>query len=176
MKSAPDLKKRLGTVAYYVAFFLVFWALAGLYQTRKHAGKSGAPAPAFTLLDLSGREVSLAQFRHKKVVLHFFATWCGVCKVELPSVRGVYANLDSDEVLLAIAEDADDVDALRRFALEHDLKYPILRATPEVLRAYGVSAFPTNYYVNGDGSVDSSSTGLATRLGMELRLLAADTH
>lgn len=165
----------LGSVGYYVTFFLVIWALAGLYQTRKHAGKAGAPAPTFTLLDLSGREVALESFRNKKVLLHFFATWCGVCKVELPSVRSVHAGLAPDEVLLAIAEDADDVVALQSFAREHDLKYPILRATPEVLRAYGVSVFPTNYYLNGDGSVDSSSAGIATRLGMELRLLAADS-
>jgi peroxiredoxin len=176
VKSPTELRKRLGAIGYYVVFFLVIWALAGLYQTRTHTGKAGAPAPTFTLLDLSGREVSLDEFRNKKVLLHFFATWCGVCKVELPSIRRVNANLDDDEVLLAIAEDADDVEALRSFAREHDLKYPILLATPEVLRAYGVSAFPTNYYVNGDGSVDSSSTGLATWLGMTLRLLAADSH
>ena len=176
MKPAIGLRQRLGSVAYYAAFFLVIWALAGLYQTRKHAGKGGAKAPAFTLQDLSGREVSLESFRHKKVALHFFATWCGVCKVELPSVKSVHAHLDADETLLAIAEDADDVEALRRFAREHGLEYPILRGTPEVLRAYGVNAFPTNYYLNGDGSVDSSSTGLSTRLGMELRLLAADSE
>jgi peroxiredoxin len=175
VKSAIALRKVLGSFGYYVVFFLVIWALAGLYQTRSHVGKAGAPAPAFTLLDLSGREVSLESFRNKKVLLHFFATWCGVCKVELPSVRSVHAGLDADEVLLAIAEDADDVEALQNFARAHDLTYPILRATPEVLRAYGVSVFPTNYYVNGDGSVDSSSAGLATRVGMWLRLLAADS-
>jgi len=61
-----------------------------------------------------------------------------------------------------------------RFAVEHDLKYPILLATDEVLRAYAVDRFPTNYYLNGDGSVSSSSAGLSTLLGMKLRLLAAD--
>lgn len=153
---------------------LVLWLVVGAYQTRRHVGGSDAPAPSFTLSDLSGRSVSLRDFRGKKVVLHFFATWCGVCKAELPSVRGVHGALEPDEVLLAIAEDSDDVEALRRFAAEHELTYPILLGTHEVLAAYGVSAFPTNYYLNADGTVSSSTTGLSTRVGMELRLLAAD--
>jgi peroxiredoxin len=151
-----------------------FWLAVGAYQTRRHVSASAQPAPPFTLSDLSGRPVSLEAFRGKKILLHFFATWCGVCKVELPSLRGVHGGLSEDEVLLAIAEDSDDVESLRRFAREHELTYPILLGTPAVLGAYAVGAFPTNYYLNADGSVSSSSTGLSTRIGMELRLMAAD--
>jgi len=150
------------------------WFAASAYQTRKHLSAGGTAAPAFALRDLSGSTVSLAEHRHRKVVLHFFATWCGVCKAELPSVRGLQKGLAADEVLLAIAADSDDPEHVRRFAVEHDLKYPILLATDEVLRAYAVDRFPTNYYLNGDGSVSSSSAGLSTLLGMKLRLLAAD--
>jgi hypothetical protein len=96
-----------------------------------------------------------------------------VCKAELPSVRGVHGALDEDEVLVAVAEDSDDVEALRRFARDHGLNYTILLGTREVLSTYAVTAFPTNYYLNSDGTVSSSTTGLSTRLGMSLRLLAA---
>lgn len=148
------------------------WFAVSAYQTRRHVGHDGTPAPDFTLLDLSGRSVSLADYRHKKVVLHFFATWCGVCKAELPSVRAVQRGLAEDQVLLGVAADSDDPEALRRFAREHDLKYPILLATKDVLRAYAVDKFPTNYYVNADGSVSSSTVGLSTLAGMKLRLAA----
>ena len=153
---------------------IALWFAISAYQTRAHAGNDGAPAPAFTLLDLTGRKVSLADYRHKKVVLHFFATWCGVCKAELPSVRAVHDGLGDDEVLLGVAADSDDPEALRRFTREHELRYPILLATDEVLRAYGVDKFPTNYYVNGDGSVRSSTVGLSTLIGMKLRLFGAN--
>jgi peroxiredoxin len=156
-----------------VGVVVVAWLAIGAYQTRKHVAATDAPAPAFTLADISGRSRSLDEFRGNKVMLHFFATWCGVCKAELPSVRGVHGGLAEDEVLLAVAADSDDVEALRRFAREHDLRYPILLGTREVLAAYAVSAFPTNYYLNADGTVSSSTNGLSTRLGMELRLLAA---
>jgi peroxiredoxin len=161
------LLAELGVVA-------LVWVLVGAYQTRRHVSARSGPAPAFTLTDLDGRAVSLADYRGKKVMLHFFATWCGVCKAELPSVRGVQGGLDQDEVLLAIAEDSDDVGALRRFAREHALTYPILLGRRDVLAAYAVNAFPTNYYLNADGTVSSSTTGLSTRAGMELRLLFAD--
>ncbi len=170
LKRWPILADRRVAFGLQVLAVLGLWLAIGAYQTRRHVGASEGPAPDFTLTDLGGRRISLHDFRHRKVVLHFFATWCGVCKVELPSVRRVQSGLDEDEVLLAIAADSDDPEALRRFAAEHDLRYPILLATREVLSAYAVDRFPTNYYLNGDGTVSSSTTGLSTLLGMELRL------
>jgi peroxiredoxin len=169
------IRDRRTSAALQVLAVVLLWVALSAYQTRRHVGGDGISAPAFTLVDLSGRRVSLADHRHKKVVLHFFATWCGVCKVELPSVRSLSKSLDDDEVLLAIAADSDDPEALRRFAREHALEYPILLADDDVLRAYGVDKFPTNYYVNGDGSVSSSAVGLSTLVGMKLRLFAANS-
>ena len=141
----------------------------GAYQTRRHL--RARVAPDFVLPELSsGRPVRLRDFRGKKVLLHFFATWCGVCKLELPSLRGLARNLGPDEALLAVVEDSADVEAVRRYAREHELTYPILLGTPEVVAAYRVGAFPTNYFLNGDGTIGSSSVGLSTRLGMTTRL------
>jgi peroxiredoxin len=138
------------------------------YQTRHHLGRE--PAPDFSLRDLAGNSLSLSQHRGEKVLIHFFATWCGVCQAELPSLRGLSQNLGPNETLLAIVEDSADIEAVRRFAREHELSYPILLGTRETLRAYRVSSFPTNYYVNGDGSIQASTVGLSTRLGMAFRL------
>ena len=155
---------------------LALWLGISAYQTRGHVPSGAAAAPAFTLTDLTGREVSLAEYAGRRVVLHFFATWCGVCKAELPSLRAVHSGLARDEALLAIVADAEDLEQVRRFAAEHELTYPILLATEEVLRAYGVDRFPTNYYLNGDGSVSTSSTGLSTWLGMRARLFFASNR
>lgn len=145
---------------------------AGAYQTRKHL--KGRVAPDFELVDLSGQRVKLRDFRHRKVLLHFFATWCGVCRLELPSLKGLQAHLGSREALVAIVEDSSDVEAVRRYAREHELTYPILLGSPEVLRAYRVGAFPTNYYLDGDGTISGSTVGLSTRIGMSARLWLAD--
>ena len=147
---------------------LVLVIALGAYQTRKHL--RARIAPDFVLTGLSGQRVALADFRGKKVLLHFFATWCGVCRLELPSLRGLAHRLGPDEVLIAVVEDSTDVEAVRRFAREHELSYPILLGSPEVLRAYRVSAFPTNYFVSGDGTIAGSTVGLSTRLGMATHL------
>ena len=173
MKLRPFLAHRHTRTALQVLGVLALWFAISAYQTRKHISAGAGAAPAFTLADLSGRDVSLAEYRGRKVVLHFFATWCGVCKAELPSIRAVQRGLGEGEALLAIVEDAEDPEHVRRFVTEHELPYPILLATGDVLRAYAVDRFPTNYYLNGDGSVSSSSTGLSTWLGMKLRLLAS---
>lgn len=173
MKRILSFARRQRGAVLKILFVLALWLGISAYQTRKHFPAGSAAAPAFTLADLSGREVSLAQYQGRRVVLHFFATWCGVCKAELPSIRAVQRGLAPDEVLLAIVADAEDPEHVRRFASEHELTYPILLATDEVLRAYAVDRFPTNYYLNGDGSVSSSSTGLSTWLGMKARLFTA---
>lgn len=166
----PKARRRwLHTLLQVAAIGALFTGVTA-YQTRNHASQV---APDFTLLDLHGEPVQLRDYRDKKVLLHFWATWCGVCKAELPSLRGLARNLAPDEALVTIVADSDDVDAVSRFAEAHDLSYPILRAEPAVLEAYGVGAFPTNYYLNGDGSIDSTSVGISTRLGMALRLWLA---
>lgn len=173
MKWRAILEDRRAKAALQILAVLAVWFGVSAYQTRKHVAANGTAAPAFVLTDLSGRKVSLTDLRKHKVVLHFFATWCGVCKAELPSVRAVQRGLAEDEILLAIAADAEDPERVKRFALEHGLDYPILLATDDVLRAYSVDRFPTNYYLNGDGSVSSSTAGLSTLLGMKFRLLMA---
>jgi len=160
--------KHLASWAWQLALFAALFVGVSAYQTRHHLAR--VPAPDFTLQDLSGNAISLSQHRGKKVLIHFFATWCGVCRAELPSVRGVARNLGPNEVLLAIVEDSDDVAAIRRFARDHELSYPILLGKRETLAAYRVSSFPTNYYVNGDGTIHASTVGLSTRLGMAIRL------
>ncbi|HYQ02913.1 MAG TPA: TlpA disulfide reductase family protein [Polyangiaceae bacterium] len=168
MIASRTVWKRAASWAWQLGLFAALFVAVSAYQTRHHLVRE--PAPDFRLRDLSGNSVSLSEYRGKKVLLHFFATWCGVCRAELPSVRGVAKNLGPNEVLLAVVADSEDVDAIRRFAREHELSYPILLGTRETLAAYRVSSFPTNYYVNGDGSIHASTVGLSTRIGMTLRL------
>lgn len=149
-------------IAIFAVIFVAFsaWKKRDLLDKRQEA-------PAFTLMSIEGEEISLSDFEGQTVQLHFWATWCAVCKREIPSVKGVHNNLAEDEVLLTIVDPSDDLETLRAFAEERDLEYPILLGTREVLEAYHVSAFPTNYYVDRRGRIAGTSLGLSTRLGME---------
>jgi peroxiredoxin len=139
------------------------------YQERRlvHVNQ---PAPNFTLEALDGRLVSLDGMRGKRVLVHFWATWCGVCRREFGALNAVSGSLRDDEVLLSIVADADDRNRIARFVEEHDIRYPVLLGTDAVLRAFHVDTFPTNYYVDRTGSVAAHTIGMATRVSLASRL------
>jgi len=142
------------------------------WQTR-HLVSRGTRAPGFALRTLGGGEVSLDSLRGKRVLVHFWATWCGVCRMELGALSAVHAGLGPDEALVSVVADAEDEQKVRTFVAEHELTYPVLMGTDEVVRAFRVGAFPTNYYLDGEGNITGSTVGLSTRLAMRARLALA---
>ncbi len=156
------------------------WALdiaivAGLYfllssWLERDLLDDDTPAPTFHLRDTSGIGTSLASLRGKKVVLHFWATWCGVCRQEFGALNSVQDNLDDDEVLVSIVADGDDPERIASFVSENEIKYPVLLGTEEVLAAFNISAFPTNYFVTPEGTVAGATRGISTRWGIDARM------
>lgn len=152
---------------------LVVFALYGAITSWRERGSlptDGATlAPPFELRSLSGSTVQLEAFRGKTVLLHFWAPWCQVCRVEMPMVRALHETLEPDQVLLTLVP-ADDEEQTRQLVEQEQLDYPVLLAPGAVLRSYGVSAFPTNYVIDADGKVQSHTVGLSTRLGLRTRM------
>jgi peroxiredoxin len=147
-----------------------YLVLAG-YQERNLLPEDEARrAPPFELVDLTGQRVRLESFAGKKVLIHFWATWCRACKLDLAALGAVHRGLADDERLLSIVADADDPERVRRFVQEHGIEYPVLLATDEVIAAYRVAAFPTNYFVAPDGTIRDRSVGISTRWGLGARL------
>lgn len=142
---------------------------ASAWETRNLV-PSGAPAPNFELEALDGPRTSLASLHGKRVLLHFWATWCGVCRQEFSSLNAVQDGLGKDEVLYAIVADSEDRAGLRQFVAEHGIRYPVLLATPEVLKDFHIEAFPTNYYLRPEGIIQSRTVGMSTRLSFRARL------
>jgi thiol-disulfide isomerase/thioredoxin len=71
------------------------------------------PAPDFTALDHNGKPVKLSDFRGKVVLLNFWASWCGVCKTEKPSIKEMADHLSSDDfVVITLASDHNWTDIL----------------------------------------------------------------
>jgi peroxiredoxin len=148
-------------VAVYLA--LSSWQARNLVATN-------TVAPAFALTSLDGKTVTLESLKGKKVLLHFWATWCGVCRQEFGALNAVEQQLAPDEVLLTVAADSDDPERIRRFVEDEHIQYPVLLGTEAVLRAFHVSSFPTNYFLNGDGRIAGHTVGMSTRWGLAARL------
>lgn len=138
------------------------------FQTRGLID-SGSVAPDFEVQGLDGKRVALGDFHGQRVLLHFWATWCGVCRQEFGMLNRLHAELPQGARLLALAAE-EDVEALRRFVAEHDLQYAIAIADRDVLQRYRVQAFPTNYFLDGEGRVNTVTVGMSTGFALRARL------
>ena len=89
--------------------------------------KKGQPAPDFTLQDLDGKTWKLSDFKGKKIVMiDFWATWCNICKREMPILQKVYQEYRGKDVeFLGVALD-ENIAAIRKVAREKGVTYPIL--------------------------------------------------
>jgi peroxiredoxin len=117
--------------------------------------KSGDPAPNFQLRDMEGRIVSLSDLRGKVVLLNFWATWCGPCRVEMPAMERLYRTYDrKDFEILAVSTDAQGVAVTRPFQQENRLTFPILHdADFRVGLSYGARTLPMTFMVDRQGIV-----------------------
>jgi peroxiredoxin len=167
-RKPPPRSRYLGWAAQAALLVAVVLGVSA-WQTRKHLS-NGTPAPSFALRKLGGGEVRLADLRGKRVLVHFWATWCGVCKLEPGALNAVQDDLEPDEVLLSIVANSEDQEEILRFVKEHDIRYPVLLADDSVVRAYRVGAFPTNYFIAPDGTISASSVGLTTRFALGARM------
>jgi peroxiredoxin len=155
-----------------IALFVGAYLAITSYQER-HLLPKNLPVPTFTLASLDGQEVSSESLRGKRVLLHFWATWCGVCRQEFGALNAVRRGLGPDEALVTIVADAEDANRIRDFVAKEHIEYPVLLGTDSVVRAFGVSAFPTNYFLDKAGRVAGHTIGMSTRVSLAARLALA---
>jgi peroxiredoxin len=168
-QQTPRLSRRLRRLFIDAALLAGVYVAVSTWQER-HLVRTTEPAPNFTLEALDGRSVSLDSLRGKRVLVHFWATWCGVCRLEFGGLNAVNRRLGSDEALVTVVADGDDRELVRSFVKEHGIEYPVLLGTDAVLRAFHVDKFPTNYYVDGAGVITSHTIGMSNRFALASRL------
>jgi peroxiredoxin len=131
-------------------------AAPDILSVAGHNGvKLGEPAPNFQLQDLDGHLVTLSDLRGKVVLLNFWATWCGPCRVEMPAMEKLYRTfLRKDFEILAVSTDAQGVAVTRPFQQENHLTFPILH-DPDYLvgLTYGARSLPMTFMVDRQGIV-----------------------
>ena len=129
----------------------------------------------FTLKDMNGADVRLADYKGKLILLNFWATWCGPCKVEIPEFVDLYAQYkDRGFVILGVlAEDTPSREELHAFTTEHRMAYPIFQPSPELEDAFGsIYALPTSFLIGRDGSVCGKQLGPVTKETLESSIKA----
>lgn len=127
------------------------------------------PAPGFTLKSIDGKTVSLSDYKGKAVLLNFWATWCGPCKLEMPwliDMQKKYASRGF--TVLGISEDDGSTKAVSDFMVKMGVDYPVLMYDDQLNKAYGgVDYLPMSYYIGRNGKVVVEAGGLISENEME---------
>jgi len=145
-------------------------AAAMLYVGFHAARRSGPPplvmkasaAPDFTLESLDGKSVRLSDLRGKAVLLNFWATWCGPCKIETPWLVELQNQYGAQGLqVIGVAMDDSGKDDIAKFAKDMGVNYPVLLGKEAVGDAYGgVPALPESFFIGRDGKIVDKIIGL----------------
>jgi peroxiredoxin len=116
--------------------------------------KDPEPAPAFSLHDIAGREVSIADLKGKVVILNFWASWCPSCREEIPALIALQTKYQSQLQVIGVSEDEDGPKEVARFAQKAGINYLLVMATKELIAEYGgVPVLPTSFLIDPQGHV-----------------------
>ena len=158
---------RKSLVFVFAALFLLALASSAtaitaeeLLQIGLQPIKEGTAIVDFELQDLSGGSRRLSDFKGKVVFLNFWATWCGPCRFEMPSMESLYQRLNGKGLEIVAVNLQEDRKSVQRFVDELGLSFPVLLDTTGRIGAtYGARSIPMTYLVDRDGNVIAGTIG-----------------
>ena len=161
----PPPRRRRRLVELALVLVVVFGLQA--FQSRSVAR---GPLPPLAAAGLDGRPLSLAALGGRPALLHFWATWCGVCRLE----EGTIARLGRTTPLLTVATSSGEAAEVRAHLAANGLDWPVILDPDGAIAArFGVRAFPTTLVLDAKGEASSVTVGYTTELGLRARLLLA---
>ncbi|MEE2987174.1 MAG: TlpA disulfide reductase family protein [Nitrospinota bacterium] len=140
-------------------FLFTLITIFTLFSTREGFAEetTGEPVRAtdFTLKTPEGSEITLEKYRGKYLLLNFWATWCGPCKIEMPSLEALYKKFKSEKFeVLGISNDMFGATVVVPFMEAHKLSFPVaLDQRLKVSHEYGVVSLPTSFLIDPEGKI-----------------------
>lgn len=133
----------------------------------------GGVAPSFTLTSLDGEKVKSASLKGTPVVLNFWATWCQVCRSEIPELKNLAA--DPKVKVVSIALDEEGASAVKPFVADHGINYTVLLGDEKTFQRFNGFNIPYTLVLDAQGRIVKIYRGVATKQDLEndLRTIAA---
>ena len=166
------MKKFLAPVIVSTAALLLFGCgetasteAAGGTVEAATAKEERRPAPEFALKDADGKEYKLSDYKGKVVLLNFWATWCGPCKIEMPWFVDFQRKYkDQGFTVLAVSLDDEGWDIVRPFVDDLKLNFPVLLGNDVMADEFGgVVALPTTFMIDKEGKIYKMHQGLVSK-------------
>ena len=167
--------KRSPLVLVVVAFVVALMLYVGYHKARRSAGSlttrltQSSPAPDFSLESLDGKTTHLSDFRGKAVLLNFWATWCGPCKIEMPWFVDFQKQYGSQGLqIIGVAMDDASKEDIGKFAKDMGVNYPILIGKEALGDQYGgIPGLPETFLIARDGKIVDKIIGLRGKAEIE---------
>ncbi len=138
--------------------------LFGIRQEKSsHQAVVGLDAPELTVMDVSGKTLSLKELRGSVVFINFWATWCPPCKEEMPSVQSIYSRFKDDKGFRMVTIlYRDEYDKAVAYMKQNNFELPVwLDKREKTAKAYGVTGVPETYIVSKKGILKEKVIGPA---------------
>jgi len=167
--------KRSPLVLVVVAFVVALMLYVGYHKARRPGASltshltQSSPAPDFSLVALDGKTMRLSDFRGKAVLLNFWATWCGPCKIEMPWLVDLQKQYGAQGLqIVGVAMDDASKEDIAKFARDMGVNYPILIGKEAVGNDYGgVPALPETFVIARDGKIVDKIIGIRGKAEFE---------
>ncbi|PUE07083.1 hypothetical protein B9Z51_14475 [Limnohabitans sp. T6-5] len=148
---------------------LALAAGAAQAQYEKSAWPAASPSPVIQMTDLNDQPWNTAELKGKLVVLNFWATWCGPCKQELPSLQALSDASGGNPVVITV-DVKEPASKVTTFVFGNRIRLPVvLDKSGEIARQWGVRAFPTTVLIGADGQARWRIQGALDWNGPEAR-------
>jgi thiol-disulfide isomerase/thioredoxin len=146
-----------------------YWSSSALMQTGLMDAKPETESAAaafnydFTIKDLEGNKIDVNSFKGKVIFFNMWATWCGPCRVEMPSIQALYDKVDHDSIVfIMLSLDKDEHrDKVVKYVQEKGFTFPVYQPSGYLPEQLHVPSIPTTFIIGRDGKIKSKKIGTA---------------
>ncbi len=173
-KPSKNFYKELREWAFMLALVGLFYWLGGHILLQRALLYTGIFSPTTSqndeaviadynldLQDLSGKVVSLEDFRGKTVFLNFWATWCPPCIAEMPGIEALFQKTDHSNIVFVMVSVDDDPAKVEAFLKKNNYSFPVYFLMSTLPKVYYNNSIPRTYILNPEGFIASQKVGMA---------------